>query len=339
MEVVGEDRRHVEAALEHAAHLVPGLEHLSAVDALEDEALEDHAAPVDGDFARRDAEDGDATAVVHGREHALQRGRIAAHLEADVEALGHAELRHHVFDLLTGHVQHTRGAHASSELEAVVVHVREHDVARTDVTRDGRGHAADGTGPRDQHVLAHHVEGERRVRGVAERVEEGGDVIGDGVRQREGVARGDDEVLGEAAGAIHAHTLRVAAEVSLAGAAVAAMTTGDVALARDALSVLEADDLRAHLDHLADELVARDHGHRHRSLRPLVPVVDVHVRAADGRLLDANLDVVGAHLGLGLVAHPDALDGLLLDQGLHRHVLRAFAPVFTRSPRAACPPW
>src|SRR6476661_8188166 len=40
--VMGDDRREVEATLQHRDHLVPGLEHFAAVDALDLEALEDH---------------------------------------------------------------------------------------------------------------------------------------------------------------------------------------------------------------------------------------------------------------------------------------------------------
>ena len=86
------------------------------------------------------------------------------------------------------------------------------------------GHDADGAGAGDQHVLAHHVEGEGGVRGIAERIEDAGDVVGDGVGQLEGVARGDGQVLGEATLAVDAHAHGVAAQVTAAGAAVAAVS-------------------------------------------------------------------------------------------------------------------
>ena len=62
--------REVEPALQHRDHLVPGLEHLPAVDALQHEALEDHLAPVDGLLARHDAEQRHPAAVVHRRRAA-----------------------------------------------------------------------------------------------------------------------------------------------------------------------------------------------------------------------------------------------------------------------------
>ena len=54
-EVMRDDRRDVESALQQRRHLVPGLEHLAAVDAPHVEALEDHLVPVDGGVAGRDA--------------------------------------------------------------------------------------------------------------------------------------------------------------------------------------------------------------------------------------------------------------------------------------------
>jgi hypothetical protein len=52
-------------------------------------------------------------------------------------------------------------------------------VARTDKPRDRDGHDADRTGAGDQHVLADHVEGERGMGGIAERIEDRGDLIVD----------------------------------------------------------------------------------------------------------------------------------------------------------------
>src|SRR6188768_4367758 len=50
-EVVRDDRRDVEPALQQRRHLVPGLEHFATVDAAHVETLEDHLVPVDGGVA------------------------------------------------------------------------------------------------------------------------------------------------------------------------------------------------------------------------------------------------------------------------------------------------
>jgi hypothetical protein len=65
------------------------------------------------------------------------------------------------------------------QAEPVVVDVGDHHVTRADMAADGGGHDADGAGAGDEHVFAHQVEGERGVHGVAERVENGGQLVGD----------------------------------------------------------------------------------------------------------------------------------------------------------------
>ena len=82
-----------------------------------------------------------------------------------------------VVERLARDVDGARGAHLAREIEAIVVHVRDDDVARADEARDRHRHDADRARAGDQHVLADHVEGEGGVRGVAERIEDRGDVV------------------------------------------------------------------------------------------------------------------------------------------------------------------
>ena len=79
----------------------------------------------------------------------------------------------------------------------------------------------------------------------------------------------------------------------------------------------------AELDDLAGIFVADRHRRRDRLLRPLVPVEDMDVGAADAGLVDLDQHVVRPDLGHRLVA---AATGrarrLCLDQGLHALLLR-----------------
>ena len=68
----------------------------------------------------------------------------------------------------------------------------------------------------------------------------------------------------------------------------------------------------------ADIFVADDYGHRDGLLRPGVPVVDVNVGPANGRLLDVNEDVIVADFRHRDFLEPKAGLGLLLDERLHR---------------------
>src|SRR5690606_37024926 len=137
------------------------------------------------------------------------------------------------------------------------------------------------------------------------------------LRQAEGVEGRYDEILGEGALAVDADAVAVAAQVAAAGAAVAAVAAGDVSLAGDPVADLEAAHLLADADHLADVLVAHHHGHRDGFAGPFVPVVDVHVGAADGGLADADEQVVVTDLGFWHLGEPDARLVAELGERLH----------------------
>src|SRR5438874_9689273 len=63
--MVGDDGEEIEPALQHGDHLVPGLEHLAAVDALDLEALENDLVPIDRHLRGRYAQHRDLAAVIH----------------------------------------------------------------------------------------------------------------------------------------------------------------------------------------------------------------------------------------------------------------------------------
>jgi hypothetical protein len=180
------------------------------------------------------------------------------------------------------------------------------------------GDDADRAGAGDQHVLADQVELERAVRGVAVRIEESGELGRNLVRDRPQVRGRHRDVLGERAGAVDADADRVRTQVLLAGAAVAADAADDMAFGRDALPQCIPAHARTHVDDAADELVADDQTRLDHALRPLVPLVDVQVGAADRGLFELDEHLVRPDLGQRHLLHPDALGGLALDQRLHR---------------------
>ena len=149
-------------------------------------------------------------------------------------------------------------AHLARQFQTVGVHVGDHHVARAGVPRHGRGHDADGSRAGDQHVLAQHRKRKRRVHGVAEGIENGGDIEVDAVMMPPDVGHGQRDVFGERAGPVHAHALRVRAQVAPAGQAIAAAAADHVAFAADDIAGEEIGHVGADLDDLAHEFVA-DH--------------------------------------------------------------------------------
>jgi hypothetical protein len=97
-----------------------------------------------------------------------------------------------------------------------------------------------------------------------------------------------------------------------------------MALARDDHAGRIIVDVLADLDDFADELVADHHRDGNRLLRPLIPLVDVQIGAADGGALDLDQHVVGARFGLGHILE-QAWRGLLLDERFHAFLRMARA--------------
>src|SRR5207244_3153670 len=119
---------------------------------------------------------------------------------------------------------------------------------------------------------------------------------------------------------IHAHADRVAAQVTAAGAAIAAVPARDMPLAGYAVADTEAAHLRTHPDHLADILVPDVHSDRNRLTRPLVPLPDMNVGAADRRLADLDQQVVVTHLRFLDPLQVQSWAGLGLHQCSHRRL-------------------
>jgi hypothetical protein len=107
------------------------------------------------------------------------------------------------------------------EGEAAGVHVGDDDVAGARVARHGRGHDADGARAGHQHVLADQVKAERGVDGVAQGIEDGPDLVVDGVRQGDGVEGRKAQVFGEGAGLVDADAAGLGVEVELSAAGLA----------------------------------------------------------------------------------------------------------------------
>ena len=93
-QLVGQHLAQREAAQYQLGHLVPGLVHAPAIDALQGQALEDDLVPVHAGALGHDAEHRDLAAVVHAVEHVGEGARVAAHFQADVEAF-HVQVLHH----------------------------------------------------------------------------------------------------------------------------------------------------------------------------------------------------------------------------------------------------
>ena len=102
--------------------------------------------------------------------------------------------------------------------------------------------------------------------------------------------------------------------------AVAALAAGDMPLAGDHIPGLEALNAGADLNYLAHILMAHRKAYGYGVLGPVVPLVDMHVSAADSCLLDFDFYIVWPKLRDRHPPHPKAYLGLLLYKSPH-HVI------------------
>ncbi len=155
-QAVRDDRADVETALNEGDHLVPGLEHLAAVDALQRQHLEDDLVPVDveksvGGMPRMAI----LPPLFMAVDHVAEGRRRAGHFQPDVEALVHADARHHLAAASRCATSTTYSTPSLlGEIEPQRVDVGDHHLARAGALRHQRAHDADRTGAGDQHVLA-----------------------------------------------------------------------------------------------------------------------------------------------------------------------------------------
>jgi hypothetical protein len=196
--------------------------------------------------------------------------------------------------------------HLLGKLTSILVGIGDDDEARTGVASDCGGHDADGAGSGNQDIFAEHGKRERGVDGVAEGVEDRGDLVRHAVAVDPDVRHREDNVFGERAVAVDADSEGVGAEMAAAGETVAATSADDMAFAADELTDGDVGYVRAGGDDLADELVADGEPVLDGGAGPGVPVVDVKVGAADAGGEYADFDVVDAHLGLGNILEPQA---------------------------------
>ena len=103
-----------------------------------------------------------------------------------------------------------------------------------------------------------------------------------------------------------------------AGEAIATMAASNVTFADDEITFSKASHMIADPINHSDKLMADGHRHGDRFLRPGVPVIYMYVRPADGRLEDADEDVVARNFRKGNLLEPQSGLGFRFHDGLHR---------------------
>jgi hypothetical protein len=118
------------------------------------------------------------------------------------------------------------------------------------------------------------------------------DVVRNLVGEVPDVRSGHRDVLGEATVAIDADDSRERTDVCVAGSAQQATAVHDVAFGRHTIALLHISDEAPDLDDIAGELMPHDERRLATAFCPRVPIVDVHIGAADSRASHSNQNFV-----------------------------------------------
>jgi len=196
-------------------------------------------------------------------------------------------------------------------------------VARAGVPRHGRRHDADGAGAGDQHVFAQHGKGKRGMDGIAEGVEDGGDIQRDRFVVAPDVGHGQRDVFGERARPVYSHALGMSAQVAAAGEAVAAAAADHVPFPADQV----AGEKVRHVGPVSTILPTNSWpivmGTGMVACAHSFHFVDVHVGAANARAQHLDEHVVDADLGYVHFPEPEARLAFALHQRLHAFTIAA----------------
>ena len=104
------------------------------------------------------------------------------------------------------------------------------------------------------------------------------------------------------------------AQVPAAGKTIAAAAADHVAFAADYFAGMKIIDVRANRHDLAHEFVPDRHGNRNGGARPIVPLINVKIGAADTGFQNPNQDVVDANGGLRYIGQPESGACIALNQ-------------------------
>src|SRR5688572_29354553 len=285
---------HLKARLKHGDHLVPSLEHLAPIDSLYGQRFEYDPGPVDRRATRRYAENGDLAAHDHAVDHLVEGLGRPRHLQTDIEAFLHAETGHEGAQVLFGDIDGDRVSHLRRQVETIFVDVGDDHMPGADVAADGGSHDSDRSCAGDEHILTDKIERQGRMHGVAERIKDGTNFIIDLFRKQNGVEGGKLEVFREGARHVDADALGFRVEVKMPSPRHTAFHADEMAFTRNPVAYFDGAYMSADLFDNAAELVADDHRNGYSFLRPLVPVPDVDVGAADARFLHLDQDLIGA---------------------------------------------
>src|SRR5207249_1037620 len=102
--------------------------------------------------------------------------------------------------------------------------------------------------------------------------------------------------------------------------AIPASSTSHMTFATHQLAGMKVGHIGPNCNDFADEFVPNDHGHRDCVFGPLIPVVNVHIGAANSCHQDADLHIINTDLRLRHLFEPQTAGSFSFDESFHRSI-------------------
>ena len=196
---------------------------------------------------------------------------------------------HGLLGILRG-IQCEGGSQLLGQLETVVADVDRDNRRGSRDASDGDGQQSGRAAPGDEDGPAGQALGEGGVHGIAQRLLDAGELWGKFARGLPEDAFRQLHIVGVGAVHVDPKNAIVLAHVSLSRSALKAASTREVRFGRDVVSHGDQRDRVADRHHFSAHFMPDDPWRLDSALGPVIPPIDMGVRAADGRGSDTNHD-------------------------------------------------
>mmetsp|Transcript_24777 Transcript_24777/g.39802 ORF Transcript_24777/g.39802 Transcript_24777/m.39802 type:complete len:283 (-) Transcript_24777:341-1189(-) len=259
---------------------------------------------------------------VHRFEHSVKCRLVTAHFETNIPPLCHSQLVHRRLDsaywVCTSNIYCARSPAFLCQVQTIVVHVSNDDVASTNLLAHCRCHTANRPGTGDENVLSNQIEGKCRVYSVTKSIHERSSIISDlRVIEWENVSCREGDVFSKGSWAVDAYADSVRAQMLTSSLAISAMSACYVAFPSYSHTRLDASHFFTNFVHDANVFMANSHGGWDIASGPSIPIVNVYIRATNSRFCDLDQDVIWAYCRLWYIRHPEPFCSLFLNKCLH----------------------
>src|SRR5580692_7559760 len=172
-------------------------------------------------------------------------------------------------------------------------------MARTCMSNDRNCHQSDRASTSDEHIFAQNRKRKCSMNGVAERIENSSNFLIDATIMPPDIGHGQRDELRKRSWTVDADSKGGRAKMTSPSQAVATTSADDVPFTTHDVPRIEVVDIGSNLDNLPNEFMSYGHRHLNCLLCPVVPLIDMHVRAADSGVMHAHEHVIDADYRVG----------------------------------------